>query len=46
VSMGWSDKIAYIGALACFCGLSSFILWCFIRPHIVLEQKSAYIKKN
>jgi DHA1 family bicyclomycin/chloramphenicol resistance-like MFS transporter len=39
VSLGWPDKIMYIGSLASLCGLVSYILWCYIRPHIVFEQK-------
>jgi DHA1 family bicyclomycin/chloramphenicol resistance-like MFS transporter len=38
VSLGWSDKITYIGALASICGLVSFILWCFIKPKLSVSN--------
>lgn len=38
VSLEWQDKIVYIGSLASLCGLISFILWRFIKPHIVADQ--------
>ncbi|MDY0132632.1 MAG: multidrug effflux MFS transporter [Desulforegulaceae bacterium] len=40
VSLEWQSKITYIGSLATLCGLFSFILWCFIKPQIIANQKS------